>query len=228
MTCPGCPSQWNAWNTDGDYLYLRYRHGRGTVEQQPSPDVDTWTGRGRTFEEDTCYLHTWDDGTGGGFLTLDEFMANVPGMALAEGADYDPEGYYNDDGEPVTTAPEQTTQEPTALQPAEPMLEGTFAIFEPGDGSLMLVWRKAQHPTAREQIRALALDLVGEAKEIGGDTSDAFMDVAGRMAKIANQEPGEPSQYMPIPAMVINLASQMSGGSLDPLQMMSMLKGAAG
>lgn len=42
QTCTACPSQWDAWTTDGQYLYLRYRSGIGTVEQQPGPDPDTW------------------------------------------------------------------------------------------------------------------------------------------------------------------------------------------
>ena len=42
QTCRACPSQWNAWDLDGNYWYLRYRHGHGTAERQPGPDVDTW------------------------------------------------------------------------------------------------------------------------------------------------------------------------------------------
>ncbi|QVJ03089.1 hypothetical protein KGD82_13725 [Nocardiopsis eucommiae] len=38
QTSYGCPTQWNAW-TDGDeYLYLRFRHGLGTVQDE---DRDT-------------------------------------------------------------------------------------------------------------------------------------------------------------------------------------------
>src|SRR5206468_3937780 len=44
QTCHGCPSQWDAWTTGGQYLYLRYRHGEGSVEQHPSEDTDTWDG----------------------------------------------------------------------------------------------------------------------------------------------------------------------------------------
>jgi hypothetical protein len=44
QTSGGCPSQWDAWTTGGQYLYLRYRHGEGTVEQHPSEDTDTWDG----------------------------------------------------------------------------------------------------------------------------------------------------------------------------------------
>ncbi|MFI6304307.1 hypothetical protein ACIBCH_20750 [Amycolatopsis thailandensis] len=43
QTCAACPSQWDAWTDDGRYLYLRFRHGIGTVEEQPSPVVSTWT-----------------------------------------------------------------------------------------------------------------------------------------------------------------------------------------
>lgn len=31
QTCWACPSQWDAWTDTGQYLYLRYRGGRGTV-----------------------------------------------------------------------------------------------------------------------------------------------------------------------------------------------------
>jgi hypothetical protein len=36
-TCIACPSQWDAWTTDGQYLYLRYRGGRGTVDAYDAP-----------------------------------------------------------------------------------------------------------------------------------------------------------------------------------------------
>ncbi len=42
QTCIACPSQWDAWDLDGNYWYLRYRHGRGTAERQPGPDISTW------------------------------------------------------------------------------------------------------------------------------------------------------------------------------------------
>jgi len=42
-TCSACPSQWDAWDLDGNYWYLRYRHRRGLAERQPGPDPDTWT-----------------------------------------------------------------------------------------------------------------------------------------------------------------------------------------
>uniref|UniRef100_UPI003F495FB0 hypothetical protein n=1 Tax=Streptosporangium sp. CA-235898 TaxID=3240073 RepID=UPI003F495FB0 len=43
QTCSACPSQWDAWTTTGQYLYLRYRFSRGTVDAYDNPDSDTWT-----------------------------------------------------------------------------------------------------------------------------------------------------------------------------------------
>ncbi|MEH0552570.1 hypothetical protein [Streptomyces sp. B21-101] len=42
-TCTACPSQWNAWTVDGQYLYLRYRSGIGTVDAYDSADYEAWT-----------------------------------------------------------------------------------------------------------------------------------------------------------------------------------------
>lgn len=42
-TCIAVPSQWNAWTASGQYLYLCYRSGIGTVDAYDSPDVEKWT-----------------------------------------------------------------------------------------------------------------------------------------------------------------------------------------
>lgn len=76
-TCAAYPSQWDAWTADGRYLYLRYRHGTGSVEEQPGPDTDTWT--------DGEPLVEWDDGTDGGDVTLEEFCT-AAGLVLAPDA----------------------------------------------------------------------------------------------------------------------------------------------
>jgi hypothetical protein len=31
QTCPACPSQWDAWDADGTYYYIRFRWGLLTV-----------------------------------------------------------------------------------------------------------------------------------------------------------------------------------------------------
>lgn len=78
QTCHGRPSEWDAWTTDGQYLYLRYRHGIGSVEAQPGPDVDTW--------HDNTPLTEWNDGTGCGDITLNDFLV-AAGLELAPDAD---------------------------------------------------------------------------------------------------------------------------------------------
>lgn len=37
-----CPSQWDAWDDQGRYFYLRWRHGRGSVDTFDDPDPETW------------------------------------------------------------------------------------------------------------------------------------------------------------------------------------------
>ncbi|NEA65579.1 hypothetical protein G3I56_23995 [Streptomyces sp. SID12488] len=80
QTCEGCPSQWDAWTARGQYLYLRYRHGEGTVEQHPSEDTDTWDG------EESRLWTSWDDGTDGGWIELADFLA-MAGLRLTPNAE---------------------------------------------------------------------------------------------------------------------------------------------
>lgn len=68
QTCLSCPSQWDAWTDEGQYLYLRFRHGVGTVEEQPSPDTDAWKVKGAEIE----FRH---GGELAGSITLTEFAA---------------------------------------------------------------------------------------------------------------------------------------------------------
>lgn len=66
-TCIACPSQWDAWDEDGDYWYLRYRSGIGTVEQQPSPDPGEWIDKPPVIK--FFYGDSLD-----GYITLEKFM----------------------------------------------------------------------------------------------------------------------------------------------------------
>ncbi len=65
QTCTACPSQWDAWDLDGNYWYLRYRHGVGTATRQPGPDWETWDWREPNIRFDT--------GDGNGCIELDDF-----------------------------------------------------------------------------------------------------------------------------------------------------------
>jgi hypothetical protein len=80
QTCSGYPSQWDAWTTDGQYLYLRYRHAVGSVERQPDQDFDSW---------DTSPAERAprvEHGTNMGVISLEDFLA-AAGLELAAGAD---------------------------------------------------------------------------------------------------------------------------------------------
>jgi hypothetical protein len=43
QTCAACPSQWDAWDMDGHYWYLRFRHGRGTMGRDYTADPLSFT-----------------------------------------------------------------------------------------------------------------------------------------------------------------------------------------
>jgi hypothetical protein len=76
-TCVAVPSQWNAWTTSGQYLYLRYRSGIGTVDAYGNPDPETWT---RAPDGAVARFDTGDrlDGE----MTIEEFCERA-GLELA-------------------------------------------------------------------------------------------------------------------------------------------------
>lgn len=80
QTCAASPSQWDAWTTGGRYLYLRYRHGIGSVESHPSSDPETWDG------EESELLAEWNDGSNRGRIELDEFL-KAANLQLERGAE---------------------------------------------------------------------------------------------------------------------------------------------
>jgi hypothetical protein len=70
QTCWACPSQWDAWTVDGQYLYLRYRWGVGTVD-----------------DEDDRELTRFETGDElGGCMDIDEFLSRS-GLLLADSAE---------------------------------------------------------------------------------------------------------------------------------------------
>lgn len=84
-TCHAVPSQWDAWTPDGQYLYLRYRFGRGTVEQHPSNDPDTWD-----YSRDPVIAEFADpDRPYAGDIELDEFLRRA-GLQLVPDAEVTP------------------------------------------------------------------------------------------------------------------------------------------
>lgn len=78
QTSMACPSQWDAWDADGNYYYLRYRHGCGQIRHYRTAD---WIG----VDEDQLievvaefeFGHPLD-----GEISLEEFASHA-GIALA-------------------------------------------------------------------------------------------------------------------------------------------------
>lgn len=76
QTCFACPSQWDAWTDTGQYLYLRYRYGHGTVDAYDGPDVGTWNGAPLGSVADFRHGHHLD-----GVIELDQFY-QLAGLRL--------------------------------------------------------------------------------------------------------------------------------------------------
>lgn len=79
-TCSACPSQWDAWDLDGNYWYLRYRHGWGMAERQPGPDPDTWERKRPNVSFDGAAA-----GMADGYISLEDFC-RLAGLNLASAA----------------------------------------------------------------------------------------------------------------------------------------------
>ena len=84
-TCGGCPAHWDAGTTTDQSLYLRYRHGIGTVDAEPGPDINTWT--------ETNQVARFDTGDGLGGITLADFCRRA-GLLLADGFEHVPYSEY--------------------------------------------------------------------------------------------------------------------------------------
>ena len=70
QTCWACPSQWDAWTIDGQYLYLRYRWGVGTVDDENHTELIRFA--------------TGDEL--GGCMDIDEFLTRS-GLLLSDRAE---------------------------------------------------------------------------------------------------------------------------------------------
>lgn len=76
QTSWACPSQWDAYDAEGNYWYLRFRHGYGTATTYPQSSVDTWDNRSPRFEFDAA-----EDGLDG-VIDLQDFCDRA-GIELA-------------------------------------------------------------------------------------------------------------------------------------------------
>lgn len=84
----GCPSQWDAWDEDGNYYYLRYRHGWGEMRQYQTENwVDAPYPEGlelnfsNVYTSNTEYIRTIAEFQHGdpldGFIELPEFCEHA-------------------------------------------------------------------------------------------------------------------------------------------------------
>ena len=75
QTCGACPSQWDAWDATGQYYYLRFRSGLGSVETAESANAYRSSGPLASVADFRHGDHL--DGSMG----LDEFLAHA-GMRM--------------------------------------------------------------------------------------------------------------------------------------------------
>jgi Domain of unknown function (DUF397) len=131
QTGMACPSQWDAWDADGRYYYLRFRHGCGTVESAPTQELwrdecvempvsEEWPYGGWSWPG-TDFLSRFDFETGEGLdgvISLEEFCERS-GVKLADSVDRT--AYWRNMANELTGA---LWDDPAALARADQFLGG--------------------------------------------------------------------------------------------------------
>lgn len=77
QTCWACPSQWDAWDVDGQTYYLRYRSGVGTVEAVLTPTTTP-----ESLNDARLVARFQHDDRLAGYIELEEFC-RLAGISLA-------------------------------------------------------------------------------------------------------------------------------------------------
>lgn len=126
-----CPSQWDAWDAEGRYYYLRFRHGCGSVESAPTKEL--WRAEcvelpatkeqpyGSYSWPGTDFLHEYAFEFGDeldGSISLEEFCQHS-GLMLAESCDRT--AFWRDVANQLA---EEFKDEPAALARADQFLGG--------------------------------------------------------------------------------------------------------
>jgi hypothetical protein len=103
QTSMACPAQWDAWDADGNYYYLRFRHGCGEMRQYTDQDwvdaplkedVDE-TQPGWIIHSNTKFIRTVAT-----FEMEDEFgVDTIEQFASAAGIELAPDIYKTDFGD---------------------------------------------------------------------------------------------------------------------------------
>ena len=94
QTAMACPSQWDAWDADGNYYYLRYRSGCGQVTQYKTEnwvdapwvkgDKNVYTSNSEFIRHVSGFQHGHPLA---GLISLAEFAEHA-GLALAPDVEY--------------------------------------------------------------------------------------------------------------------------------------------
>lgn len=91
QTCLACPSQWDAWDSEGRYWYLRYRHAHGEARQYTQgPD---WYEDESWPEPVDLLTFSYGDSPYDGVIELDKFC-ELAGIWLDPLAEVTPWGRY--------------------------------------------------------------------------------------------------------------------------------------
>lgn len=175
QTCEAVPSQWDAWDAEGQYYYLRYRHRTGTVHAEPSQDESTWTSfptaLGTPTETGSVahFYRSADEGESG-WITLPEFLERA-GLRLAPEATVLPpleEETAMADTAVVDTALSRNDPAEAAAPPV-PKAQGTYALFDLPDGGLLLVYRTDDEPDVDKRIPVPAFIVNMAARAASGE-----------------------------------------------------------
>lgn len=135
-TSLACPSQWDAWDDQGRYHYLRYRHGVGSAERAGSEDAwnDAW--KSAHWDEETLVWHGLeaieqlasfeyvDENGWDGEISLETFCEKA-GFRLADTVER--VAYWRNIANQLA---EEFKDEPAALAYADQLLGGTDLDME--------------------------------------------------------------------------------------------------
>lgn len=80
-----CPSQWEAYDADGNFYYLRYRHSYGAVEKSPSEELwrSGWDAETKQWENaEVVASFEWGPYEDCGEISLETFCEKA-GIRLA-------------------------------------------------------------------------------------------------------------------------------------------------
>lgn len=81
QTSIACPAQWDSWDADGNYYYLRYRSGTGSVRQYETSEWYMDFDRDQLIRDVASFRH--GDPLDGS-ISLEDF-ARLAGLKLADG-----------------------------------------------------------------------------------------------------------------------------------------------